>query len=130
ELREIADEVFGDAGGNALGYLSAEGLPELRQELARRGAAAGFASSPEEIIVTSGARQGLDLVARSVLGPDDVAVVESPTFTGLLTSLEDTGARVIGIPVDEDGFDIDALERVVAATRRRLAPRHPAGTTP
>src|SRR5256886_7587212 len=57
ELRAIADEVFADAGGNALGYLTAEGLPELREELARRGAAAGIPSSPQEIIVTSGARQ-------------------------------------------------------------------------
>src|SRR2546430_10093104 len=47
ELRAIADEVFAEAGGHALGYLSAEGLPELRQELARRGAAAGFASPAE-----------------------------------------------------------------------------------
>jgi DNA-binding transcriptional MocR family regulator len=130
ELRAIADEVFAEAGGHALGYLSAEGLPELRQELARRGAAAGFASSPEEIIVTSGARQGLDLVARAVLGPDDVAVVESPTFTGLLTSLEDTGARVIGIPVDEDGFDVDALERVLAHHEVKLCALQPACQNP
>ncbi len=130
ELRAITDEVFAEAGGHALGYLSAEGLPELREELARRGAAAGFASSPEEIIVTSGARQGLDLVARAVLGPDDVAVVESPTFTGLLTSLEDTGARVIGIPVDEDGFDVDALERVLARHEVKLCALQPACQNP
>jgi DNA-binding transcriptional MocR family regulator len=130
ELRAISDEVFADAGGEALGYLSAEGLPELREELARRGAAAGFATSPEEIIVTSGARQGLDLVARAVLGPDDVAVVESPTFTGLLTSLEDTGARVIGIPVDEDGFDVDALERVLARHEVKLCALQPACHNP
>src|SRR5437764_5142012 len=130
ELRGIADEVFADAGGNALGYLNAEGLPELREELAGRGAAAGFATSPEEIIVTSGARQGLDLVSRAVLGPDDVAVVESPTFTGLLTSLEDTGARVIGIPVDEDGFDVDALERVLARHEVKLCALQPACHNP
>src|SRR5437763_1583186 len=122
ELRGIADEVFADAGGNALGYLNAEGLPELREELAGRGAAAGFATSPEEIIVTSGARQGLDLVPRAVRGPADVAVVESPTFNGLLTSLADTGPRVIGIPVDEDGFSGAAPERFLARHEVQLSP--------
>jgi len=122
--------VFADAGGRALSYLNAEGLPELRKELARRGAAAGFASSAEEIIVTSGARQGVDLVARSVLGPGDVAVVESPTFAGVLTSLENTGARVIGIPVDEDGFDVDALERVLARHEVKLCALQPACQNP
>ncbi|MEJ7717222.1 MAG: aminotransferase class I/II-fold pyridoxal phosphate-dependent enzyme [Thermoleophilaceae bacterium] len=70
--------------------------------------------------MTSGARQGLDLVARTVLGPGDVAVVESPTFIGVLSSLEATGARVIGVPVDEDGFDVDSLERVLARHEVKL----------
>jgi 2-aminoadipate transaminase len=65
-----------------------------------------------------------------VLGPDDVAVVESPTFAGLLTSLEDTGARVIGIPVDEDGFDVDAFERVLARHEVKLCALQPACHNP
>src|SRR3982074_3913123 len=59
ELRDIAEEVFADAGGRALGYLNAEGLPELREELARRGAAARVPGSAEEDIVHSQRPTGL-----------------------------------------------------------------------
>ena len=59
--------------------------------------------------MTTGARQGLDLVARALVGPGDVAVIESPTFTGALTSLQATAARVLPVPVGEDGFDVGAL---------------------
>ena len=114
DLRRIANEVFDDVGGEALAYLHVEGLPMLREELAARGREAGFATDPDEIIVTSGARQGLDLAIRALLEPGDVAAIESPTFTGALISLQQSGARVIGIPFDEDGLDVDAFERVLA----------------
>ena len=120
EIAAITGRVFEEEGDAALSYLSAEGLPALRQEIAERGRAAGFASDAEEIIVTSGARQGLDLVARTVLGPGDVAVVESPTFIGVLSSLQATGARVIGVPMDEDGFDVDFFEQVLARHEVKL----------
>jgi 2-aminoadipate transaminase len=103
-----------------LGYLPAEGLPELRETLADRGRRAGFAADADEIVVVSGARQGLDLVARAVLSPGDVCVVEAPTFVGLLTSLRATGAQVIGVPTGEDGLDVDALERVLVRHEVKL----------
>src|ERR687893_369539 len=68
----------------------------------------------DEIIVTSGARQAIDLVARALVEPGDVVVIESPTFAGLLSSLRATGARVIGIPCDDQGFDVAALQQVLA----------------
>jgi len=120
ELTAITAAVLADLGGHALSYLNAEGLPSLREEIAKRGRDLGFASDAEEIVVTSGAMQGIDLVARAVLEPGDVAVVESPTFSGLLTALRATGARVIGVPVDRDGLDVDALERVLARHEVKL----------
>ena len=78
-----------------------EGLPELREQLAEHGDERGGTNDPDEIIVTSGGQQAIDLAARTLLEPGDVAVVESPTFTGSLLSLRATGARVIGVPVDE-----------------------------
>jgi DNA-binding transcriptional MocR family regulator len=120
ELARITAEVFAEEGGEALSYLSAEGLYELREQLALRGREAGFADSPDEIVVTSGAKQALSLTARATLEKGDVAVIESPTFVGMLDSLHHTGARVIGVPVDEDGLDADALERLLARHEVKL----------
>ena len=113
-LSKIAAGVFEKRGGEALDYLTAEGLPELREQLAIRGRHVGWASDPEEILVTSGARQALDITVRALLAPGDVAVIESPTFVGSLGSTRATGARVIGVPYRSDGLDIDALEQVLA----------------
>ena len=120
ELAEISARVFEEEGGEAISYLNAEGLPRLREQLAARGRTKGYATDADEIVVTSGARQAIDLVARSVLRPGDVAVVESPTFVGILGSLRATGARVIGVPFDGDGLDVDALEQVLARHEVRL----------
>jgi DNA-binding transcriptional MocR family regulator len=120
ELARITADVFAEEGGEALSYLPAEGLYALREQLAERGRRYGFADDPDEIIVTSGAKQGISLVARAVLEPGDVAVVESPTFAGLLDSLRQTGARVIGVPVDEDGFDVGQLEQLLARHEVKL----------
>jgi DNA-binding transcriptional MocR family regulator len=120
ELARLTAEVFEEEGDEALSYLPAEGLYALREQLARKGRRWGFAEEPDEIIVTSGARQALNIVARAILEPGDVAVVESPTFVGILQSLRSTEARVIGVPVDEDGLDVDALERVLARHEVKL----------
>jgi DNA-binding transcriptional MocR family regulator len=120
EIARIAAAVFEEEGGQALSYLPAEGLYALREQLAARGRRAGWAEDPEEIVVTSGAKQGLSLVARATLEPGDVAVIESPSFVGMLDSLRQTGARVIGVPVDEDGLDVDSLERLLARHEVKL----------
>ena len=120
ELARITAEVFAEEGDVALSYVPPEGLYAFREQLASRGRRFGFADEAEEIIVTSGAKQGISLAARAVLEEGDVAVVESPTFAGLLDSLRQTGARVIGVPVDEDGFDVDQLERLLARHEVKL----------
>jgi DNA-binding transcriptional MocR family regulator len=120
ELARITAEVFAEEGGEALSYLPAEGLYAFREQLAARGRMHGFAEDLDEIIVTSGAKQGISLAARATLEPGDVAVIESPSFAGMLDSLRQTGARVIGVPVDQDGFDVDALERLLARHEVKL----------
>ena len=85
-----------------------------------RGRDFGYAEGADEIVVTSGAQQGIALAARATLEPGDVAVIESPTFIGMMTAMRGTGARVIGVPVDEDGFDVDALERLLARHEVKL----------
>lgn len=125
ELARITAEVFAEEGSGAIDYLTPEGLWSLREQIAVRGVREGFACEAEEIVVTSGARQAIDLVAREVLDPAAVCVVETPSFIGLLSSLRSTGARVIGVPVDADGLDVDALERVLARHEVRLVALQP-----
>lgn len=120
ELRRMAGEVFEVSGAGALMYGDPDGLWPLREELARRGRHSGYAADADEILVTNGARQAIDLVCRTILRPGDVAVTESPTFIGALLSLQNTGARVLGIGYDEHGPDIDALEAIIARHEVKL----------
>jgi DNA-binding transcriptional MocR family regulator len=130
ELAEIAAEIARDSPRAVTSYLEVEGLPELRERLAELGRDAGYATAADEILVTTGARQAIDLVARALLDPGDVVVVESPTFAGILSSLQATGARVLPLPVDGDGPDIAALERILARHEVKLVALQPSCANP
>jgi 2-aminoadipate transaminase len=119
-LARITAEVFEEEGGNALSYLPAQGLFDLREQIAARGRKFGYAEDADEVVITSGAQQAIALCAQATLEPGDVAVIESPTFIGMMTAMRGTRARVIGVPVDEDGFDVDALERLLARHEVKL----------
>ena len=119
-LARITAEIFEEEGGNALSYLPAQGLFDLREQIAARGRKFGYAEDADEVVITSGAQQAIALCAQATLEPGDVAVVESPTFIGMMTAMRGTRARVIGVPVDEDGFDVDALERLLARHEVKL----------
>src|SRR5918999_533805 len=119
-LARITAEVFEEEGANALSYLPAQGLFGLREQIAARGRAFGYAEDADEVVITSGAQQAIALCAQATLEPGDVAVIESPTFIGMMTALRGTRARVIGVPVDEDGFDVEALERLLARHEVKL----------
>ncbi|MBA3299273.1 MAG: PLP-dependent aminotransferase family protein [Thermoleophilaceae bacterium] len=130
ELAEISAQMWADEGKDAISYTTPEGLLGLRERIAEGGKKRGFAEGPEEIIVTSGCQQAIDVAVRAIVEPGDVVVVESPTFVGTLAALRSTGARVIGIPVDENGFDVDALEHVLTRHEVKLCALQPACQNP
>jgi DNA-binding transcriptional MocR family regulator len=129
EMAGLAATILGEAGAG-LEYLPVEGLLSLREQLAEHGGRAGWAQNADEIVVTTGARQAIDLVVRTVLGPGDAVAIESPTFTGSLTSLYGAGAQVLPLPVDQDGVDVGALERLLARHEIRMVMLQPACQNP
>jgi len=130
ELAEHAARAFAEEGQDVIAYTSPEGLPELRQRIAEVGAKRGFAESAEEIIVTSGGQQAIDVAVRAIVEPGDVVAVESPTFVGTLAALRSTGARLIGVPVDQDGLDVEALAKVLTRHEVKLCALQPACQNP
>ena len=73
------------------------------------GLSRSVAASGEDVLLTTGAQQALDLVARVVLSPGDVVAVEDPGYTAAHRLFETHGARLVGVPVDAEGLVVDAL---------------------
>lgn len=101
-------------------YGPPEGLPELREQIARHVAfARGVRCTPAEVVVTGGAQQALDLLARVLVEPGATAVVEEPGYPQARLVLAAHGARVVGVPVDAQGLVVDQVPddaRVVYVT--------------
>lgn len=109
------------------------GWPPLRQAVAAECSKRGLPTSAQQILITSGAQQGLSLVAAALLQPGDVVVVEDPLYPGQLPVLREAGAHLRTVPLDADGLDTEALTQTVARESPRLivvAPTHhnPTGT--
>jgi 2-aminoadipate transaminase len=97
-------------GPEVLPYGPSEGLPALRQIVARRLAKRGINVSPEHVLVTTGSLQGLHLVGRMLLDHGDTIVTEAPTFMGALTTWEHQQPRYLTVLVDEHGMQVEELE--------------------
>ncbi len=91
-------------------YGEIAGYAPLRELLAKRMHAHGISVCPDEVLITQGAQQALDLVIRFLATPGSRAVVESPTYVGVVPLLGVNGVRAIEIPVGPDGMDLDVLE--------------------
>ena len=117
-VRAAANRMLAEAGPGALAYGQTQGPSALREQIARRLAAReGRAFPAHEILVSGGNSQALDLVFTILTAPGDVVLVESPTYNLALGILRDHPVEVVGIPLGEEGLDVDALERTLARLR-------------
>ena len=123
ELAEIASRVISSRGQFALQYGPTRGLSTLVEGIAEMLRGRGITSAqPSAINVTSGSQQGLDLVARVLLDPGDVVIVELPSYIGGIIALHNAQAEMVGVRQDDDGIVIadlrDKLTGLRAAGRR------------
>jgi 2-aminoadipate transaminase len=117
-LREAGARAWAEADG-ILDYGEVEGYLPLRELIARRMAARGVAADPAEIMITNGSQQGIDFVARLMLDPGDQIVVEGPVYIGAMQTFDAYEAEYIIAPMDDEGLDVAALDRLLTATGAR-----------
>lgn len=120
---EMAGQLVADRGTVALQYMSAQGDPGLRESICDVMALEGIRAHPDEVVVTVGSQQALDLITRIFVDPGDVVLAEGPSYVGALGTFASYQARVIHVPMDDDGLIPEALTETItrlAAERQRV----------
>ncbi|MFL6136528.1 MAG: PLP-dependent aminotransferase family protein [Frankiaceae bacterium] len=113
-IAEATRRVLSRSAASALQYAATAGVPAMRELLASRASATGAARDADEVIVTSGSQQGLDLLTTALVEEGDVVALEDPSYLGAAQTFRRAGARLLAVPGDRDGMDTSALERAIA----------------
>lgn len=115
EIAEAYAWAFATHPDRALQYGTTEGEPELREQAARRLTEHnGLPTRPDQIQITSGSQEGIAALAQLLLEPGDVVLVEQPTYLAAVQAFQLSGARMIGVPTDDEGVQPDALADLIA----------------
>lgn len=133
-LARAHQTVLARDGAAALQYSTTEGFGPLRDWIAGRFSSKGAATRADDILITSGSQQGIDLVARVLLDPGSVVVTENPSYLAALQVFQSAEARVVTVGSDEQGMNVDQLEAVLTREPARLiylvpSFQNPRGTT-
>ena len=111
DLARISSEIFSDSSTAALQYSVTEGYPPLREDVkARLASRFGIGRDFDMTIITSGGQQGIELLCKTMCDEGDTVIVEEPSFIGALNAFRSNGAKLVGIPMEDDGIDIGKLE--------------------
>jgi len=119
-FRLVINRILRHSGGAALGPEETQGHRGLREAFAAYLRKLDIPATADAILVTSGSQQAIDLVVSALVRPGDRVAVEDPTWPGALAALEAAGASIAGIPVDDHGMRMDALENALHAGGVRL----------
>ncbi|HEY6362500.1 MAG TPA: PLP-dependent aminotransferase family protein [Vicinamibacterales bacterium] len=117
DLRAIASELLNGADGSVLQYGPTRGYRPLLEALLGVLDTRGIRAPLDELMITSGSQQGLDLIARVLVSPGDVVLVELPTYTGAIAAFKNMQASLAGVKQDEDGIDLADLDEVLRRER-------------
>ena len=113
ELNAACDRVLREQGTKALQYSATEGYLPLREMISRHSARYGIKITPENVLITSGSQQALDLLGKILIDPGDRILVESPTYLAAIQAWKAYGAEFITVPMDENGMNTDQLEEAL-----------------
>jgi 2-aminoadipate transaminase len=119
EIREIAQSILTGSDPSVLQYGPTRGHRPLLEALSDMLADRGIRARPDEVIVTTGSQQALDLCARVLLNPGDIVLVERPTYTGAIIAFGNAQARLVCVDQDGEGINLEQLD--AAAARERSA---------
>lgn len=113
QVQSVVREVLEEAGATALQYGGGQGHAGLRETLVRLMAEERVEADPEDVVVTTGAQQALDLVGKIFIDPGDLIAVEAPAYVGALTAFGAYEPRYLPIDLDQDGMVVDQLEQAL-----------------
>jgi 2-aminoadipate transaminase len=118
EIADLVASVVRDAGDTALQYGGGQGTAALRDRLAALMAEEGISCDADDVVVTTGAQQALDLIGKIFIDPGDVVAVEAPAYVGALTAFGAYEPRFLPIETDEDGMIVDRLHEALVRGER------------
>ena len=116
-MADVVEKLIKENGAEALQYGSGQGHPKLREQICDVMALEGIRAHPDDIIVTTGSQQALDLISRIFINPGDVVLVEAPSYVGALGTFKQYEANVVHVEMDENGLVPDALRAAIKAVR-------------
>lgn len=115
KIQAAANQVFQEKGMTALQYGSSKGIPELRKIVAERLKQDGITVDEEQIMISTGSQQVLDLTSKMFINEGDTVIVEQPTYLCALDVFKSYGANLVSVEMDEDGMKLDMLEEALQA---------------
>ncbi|MDZ4768521.1 MAG: PLP-dependent aminotransferase family protein [Chloroflexota bacterium] len=119
-LRDAINTILDRDGARALTYEVAEGYAPLRASVRDYVSALGIRCRPEQVLITGGTQQAIDLVVQAVCCEGDMIITESPTYLGIIDIARTRRLNIQGVPLDADGIRLDMLENLVLENRPRL----------
>ena len=115
-MKEATDKVYAEHGQQALQYGAAKGVTELRELILKRvKEKENVDAKLENVMVTTGSEQAIDLVGKAFVNRGDTVLVEEPTYLCALDVFRSYGANFVSVPMDDDGMKMDALEEALKA---------------
>ena len=116
-MATIVERLVKTQGSEALQYGSGQGHPKLREQICDVMALEGIRANPDDVLVTTGSQQALDLISRIFIDPGDVVLVEAPSYVGALGTFAQYEASVVHVEMDQDGLVPEALRQAIKTLR-------------